>query len=289
MRPGLCQINVGAGGVVITLTANPVEQPGLVSINEMGVVVSYSGIFKFRTAALIALAAMGLQTAGLAAPVEYVKICDAYGAGFFNIPGTDTCTRLSVGAQAGFGSATTNFKVNPDFDVRGSGFVYGVNGMALFGVAHTNFAVGPRVGYLGGNMGGSTFYPTSGGIYSVDNKGALYGDVVLQYAPTGLRGGSLRAFGGLVDTRTQTAYGVLRTFALQGSDSSTDIGVTAGAGFNAPISGFNGFSLTGEVRWIGGLTQSFNVPGTVWTNRDIVTGTVGFEYSFASDRSVWRW
>ncbi|MGH6823473.1 MAG: porin, partial [Methylocella sp.] len=25
-----------------------------------------------------------------AAPIEYVRICDAYGAGFFYIPGTDT-------------------------------------------------------------------------------------------------------------------------------------------------------------------------------------------------------
>ena len=29
-----------------------------------------------------------------AAPAEYVKICDAYGAGFFYIPGTDTCLRV---------------------------------------------------------------------------------------------------------------------------------------------------------------------------------------------------
>jgi hypothetical protein len=29
-----------------------------------------------------------------AAPVNYVKICDAYGAGFFTIPGTDTCVKL---------------------------------------------------------------------------------------------------------------------------------------------------------------------------------------------------
>lgn len=29
-----------------------------------------------------------------AAPVQYVKICDAYGAGFFYIPGTDTCLRV---------------------------------------------------------------------------------------------------------------------------------------------------------------------------------------------------
>ena len=29
-----------------------------------------------------------------AAPVAYVKICDAYGAGFFYIPGTDTCLKI---------------------------------------------------------------------------------------------------------------------------------------------------------------------------------------------------
>ena len=31
-----------------------------------------------------------------AAPASFVKICDAYGAGFFYIPGTDTC--LQIGA-----------------------------------------------------------------------------------------------------------------------------------------------------------------------------------------------
>ncbi len=30
-----------------------------------------------------------------AAPAEYVRICDAYGAGFFYIPGTETCMRIS--------------------------------------------------------------------------------------------------------------------------------------------------------------------------------------------------
>ncbi len=39
----------------------------------------------------------GAQAADLpvkAAPVEYVKICSLYGAGFFYIPGTDTCIKL---------------------------------------------------------------------------------------------------------------------------------------------------------------------------------------------------
>jgi len=34
-----------------------------------------------------------------AAPVEYVRVCGAYGAGFFYIPGTDTCMRLSGRAR----------------------------------------------------------------------------------------------------------------------------------------------------------------------------------------------
>lgn len=51
--------------------------------------------------AAILVAATGAQAADLpsrkAAPVEYVKICDAYGAGFFYIPGTNTC--LLIGGE----------------------------------------------------------------------------------------------------------------------------------------------------------------------------------------------
>src|SRR4051794_27877298 len=48
------------------------------------------------------LTVAGAQAADLptrkAAPVNFVRICDAYGAGFFYIPGTDTC--LKVGGLA---------------------------------------------------------------------------------------------------------------------------------------------------------------------------------------------
>ncbi|QCI68959.1 porin [Phreatobacter stygius] len=43
------------------------------------------------------VAIAGAQAAdlpGKAAPAEYVRICDTYGAGFFFIPGTDTCLRI---------------------------------------------------------------------------------------------------------------------------------------------------------------------------------------------------
>src|SRR5215212_6793515 len=34
-----------------------------------------------------------------AAPVEFVRVCSAYGAGFFYIPGTDTCLRVAGRAR----------------------------------------------------------------------------------------------------------------------------------------------------------------------------------------------
>ncbi len=31
-----------------------------------------------------------------AAPVEYVKVCNIYGAGFWYVPGTDTCMKIGT-------------------------------------------------------------------------------------------------------------------------------------------------------------------------------------------------
>lgn len=46
----------------------------------------------------IVLAALAFAALGaFAAPVEYVRVCDSYGAGFFYIPGTDTCFNPATG------------------------------------------------------------------------------------------------------------------------------------------------------------------------------------------------
>src|SRR5690349_17047886 len=49
-------------------------------------------------------AVAGAQAADLpvkkAAPVEYVRVCSTYGAGFFYIPGTDTCLRVGGRVRA---------------------------------------------------------------------------------------------------------------------------------------------------------------------------------------------
>src|ERR1700675_2466409 len=60
------------------------------------------------TAGLVALS--GAQAADLpvkAKAVEYVKVCSLYGAGFWYIPGTDTCIRIG-----GAGRIDTSFNAN---------------------------------------------------------------------------------------------------------------------------------------------------------------------------------
>ncbi|BCG89352.1 MULTISPECIES: porin [unclassified Mesorhizobium] len=63
-------------------------------------------------AALIAVSGARAADAVVVAepePAEYVKICDVYGAGYFYIPGTETCLRIGgyVRYDAGFGDVGT--------------------------------------------------------------------------------------------------------------------------------------------------------------------------------------
>lgn len=56
-------------------------------------------------AAAAAAAATGAQAADLPVapePVDYVRVCDAFGTGFFYIPGTETCLRVSGRVRADF-------------------------------------------------------------------------------------------------------------------------------------------------------------------------------------------
>jgi len=60
---------------------------------------------KTDLAAILSLTALAFGSPGqaVAEPVEYVRICDSYGSGFFYIPGTETCLRLN--ARAGYQSS----------------------------------------------------------------------------------------------------------------------------------------------------------------------------------------
>ena len=60
-------------------------------------------------AALVAGGAAQAADLPVAEPVDYVKVCDAYGAGYFFLPGTDTCLKISgyVRTEARFSEADT--------------------------------------------------------------------------------------------------------------------------------------------------------------------------------------
>jgi Porin subfamily len=67
-------------------------------------------------------AVAGAQAADLpvrkAAPVDYVRVCSTYGAGFFYIPGTDTCLRIS-GFVDGEMQYQSREEARDDFDTFG--------------------------------------------------------------------------------------------------------------------------------------------------------------------------
>ena len=73
------------------------------------------GLLLGSAAALVSVAAA--QAADLptrqAAPIEYVRICDAYGAGFFYIPGTDTCLKVGGLAMSEVRSYDQSYSISP--------------------------------------------------------------------------------------------------------------------------------------------------------------------------------
>lgn len=54
------------------------------------------GIHRLVSFAFLA-AASGFSVPALAAPVEYVKVCSAYGPNYYYSPGTDTCINTNTG------------------------------------------------------------------------------------------------------------------------------------------------------------------------------------------------
>ncbi|CDX18168.1 exported hypothetical protein [Mesorhizobium plurifarium] len=56
----------------------------------------YAGIHRLVSFAFLA-AASGFSLSALAAPVEYVRVCSAYGTNYYYSPGTDTCINANTG------------------------------------------------------------------------------------------------------------------------------------------------------------------------------------------------
>lgn len=86
------------------------------------------GLLLGSAAAFVAMSGAQAADLPMAAPVQYVKVCDTYGAGFFYIPGTQTCLQISGLAEGQFrydeptarGSDAINFRAlaSVSFDAR---------------------------------------------------------------------------------------------------------------------------------------------------------------------------
>ncbi|MBU4528351.1 MAG: porin [Hoeflea sp.] len=88
-------------------------------------------------AALVAVSGARAADAIIAAepePVEYVRVCDAFGVGYFYIPGTETCLRIS-----GYVRVDNNFA---DHDVTGA-FNATATGLARAGGPYAAIVRGP--------------------------------------------------------------------------------------------------------------------------------------------------
>ena len=81
---------------------------------------------KTDLAAIVSIPALAFAVPGhaVAEPVDYVRVCDAYGTGFFYIPGTESCLKISgrVGYQSSWLKNTHS--------VGGGTVVYGGGGPA---------------------------------------------------------------------------------------------------------------------------------------------------------------
>ena len=175
------------------------------------------------TAALFA-GSFSAQAADLAAaePVEYVKICDAYGAGYFFIPGSsDTCLRISGyvrtyfayqgrnqnQSSTGFGNGATDI-VNPV--IVNAGGVLGAAG--IVGNAANNALTYGNYGAVGNDIAlaagtGALSGAATARLAALGPNYVLFGNAETsdQYV-SGIR--ALLRF----DARTKTQWGLLRSF-----------------------------------------------------------------------------
>ncbi len=198
-------------------------------------------------AALVATAGSAADLpAKKAAPVSYVKVCDAYGAGFFFIPGTDTCIKVGGRVRADYsmsGKANAN-ATNVFAPLDGSNIVNGY----VYNSAVTASASGSNTSAFGGD---GTF---TLGVANNSLTGTRYGYVAangVDKRASNLYGWEARARVDL-DARTATSMGTVQAVAALRLARSTGIldqqgpaqsATSAGATLEAAYIRFAGFTF----------------------------------------------
>ncbi|MBI3704611.1 MAG: outer membrane beta-barrel protein [Rhizobiales bacterium] len=202
--------------------------------------------------------------------------------------------------EAGGGWSNTNFAVAPPFGVSGSGFIGGINGGVLIDIPGTIFSAGPRIGWQGGNMSGSTANPPASPffIYDVKTTSIFYQEALLSipiqrelfgFEKTFLDGAGqislklpfVTASAGVAEVRTQVSG---TSGAFQVTDSVTRTGFTGTVGVGFPISPvFLGGELDAyaQYRFIALPSATVSIPGQVQIDNRWIQGiNFGLEFRY---------
>lgn len=214
-------------------------------------------------------AVAGAQAADLpsrkAAPVEYVRVCSAFGAGFFYIPGTDTCLRVSgrVRAEYAVGQRFSDFQDAYGTRARGR-LNIDVRNQTAYGTLRTfiRYELTNNTGIYGAGAGGQSPFNTGATVPGFARGAAGTGsNVDLAFVQ----------FGPITAGRVQSFFDFyandLMFNSVRGSDSRSNVlayTATFGSGFSATVSGEDRTSGTG-VRELPGVVFNpaapFAAPG----------------------------
>ena len=208
------------------------------------------------------------SAATMAAPVQYVKICDLFGAGYFYIPGTDKCGDANIvpyKVQTAYGPVTNTPGTNATAYGEGS-FAYGDQSLTIGSEA-----------WAGGDP--TTASPGPANVY----KGIAPGSAFSNAGTTAI-GANARAGAGGSGQINATAVGESATANAIGAtavgqasnasgDNSTAFGISSTAsGANAVAVGSNSNASYAGAVAVGAGAQATADPATAVGNNAMATG-----------------
>ncbi len=193
---------------------------------------------KLKTLLLGSAAAMIAVTGARAAdaivaepePVEYVKVCDMYGAGYFYIPGTETCIRFSGLVR--------------------STFTHDTDQQTVAAVVASRVFVGVGIAPPAGAVIDAATTTASGSVYDVPASAAVRDSVSTWTYRARLN----------VQTANETDYGTLTSIIrLQGDGNG---GSDADVGIDRALIGLGGFRL-GYTDQYWATNHGYGTPGPI--------------------------
>lgn len=172
----------------------------------------FKGLLLGSAAALVSMASA--QAADLpareAGPIEYVRVCDAYGSGFFYVPGTDTCLKIGGLVLAEVQFVNASYSISP----------IGANGVISGKGGTSNPWIDSNAVRTAGGASAWGFIPTASQYSNARSRDVAGRDTL----------GRIE-----LDARTGTPWGTLRSFirvdAFVGAGAANIGSLTTGSSF----------------------------------------------------------